>query len=199
MLRKILGEAKWKGLPMRLNSDWFQKQQVVVEAESTASGDSSGEEDSTAAPPTAPASETATEDDEQLPEPVVFIEDFRADLARLLNKEPEQLGRIRKVDGAPPKYSLVDVVVCITGQRADNAHRALNKVLRRIDRDVTHLVSYIPLLDSTDRRVQLTPVADIQTVLRVIMQLPCRNLGELKGAICEVFARFMGGDLSLIP
>ena len=30
------------------------------------------------------------------------------------------------------------------------------------------------------------------------MQLSCRNLGALKRKICDVFVRFMGGDLSLI-
>ena len=34
---------------------------------------------------------------------------------------------------------------------------------------------------------------------KVIMQLPCRGLGPLKQEICEVFSRFMGGDLTLIP
>ena len=67
------------------------------------------------------------------------------------------------------------------------------------DGDVTHLVGYIPLLDSTGQRKQRTPVADIQTVLRVIVQLPCRNLSELKRESCEVFSRFTGGDISLIP
>ena len=93
----------------------------------------------------------------------------------------------------------MDVVVCITGQRSDNAKRAFDDVLRT-DADITHLVSYVNLDDALGRRHQvLQPVADIQTVLRVIVQLPCRNLGALKSEICEVFSRFMGGDLSLIP
>ena len=45
------------------------------------------------------------------------------------------------------KYSLAGVVVCITGQRSDNAHRAFNDVLR-IDPDITHLVSDVNLVDS---------------------------------------------------
>ena len=45
-----------------------------------------------------------------------------------------------------------------------------------IDKDVRDLIPSIPLLDSTGRRKQMTPVADIQTVLRVIVQLPCRGL-----------------------
>ena len=84
----------------------------------------------------------------------------------------------------------MDVVVCITGQRPDHASRAFDQVLR-IDPDVTHLVSYIPLPDSSGQRKQRTPVAEIQTVLRVITQLPCKNLGPLKREICEVFSRFM--------
>jgi len=129
---------------------------------------------------------------------VVLIDDFRADLARLLQKDPEELGRIRKVEGSPPRYSLVDVMVCITGQRIDHAKRTLDEVLLR-DEDVTHQVGVIPLVDATGRRMQRTPVADIQTVLRVIIQLPCRGLGPLKREICEIFVRFMGGDLSLLP
>ena len=66
---------------------------------------------------------------------------------------------------------VVDVVVCITGQRPDNAHRAFDDVLR-IDPDITHGVSDVNLVDTRGRRHQvLTPVADIQTVLRVIVQL----------------------------
>ena len=65
------------------------------------------------------------------------------------------------------KYSLVDVVVCITGQRSDNAHRAFNDVLR-IHADITHLVGDVNLVDSLGRRHQAkSPVAEIQTVLRV--------------------------------
>ena len=122
-------------------------------------------------------------------EQVVFVEDFRADLAHLLKKEPEQLGRIRKVEGSPPKYSLVDVIVSITGQAAADAAKLLRRVTEG-DRDVRELIPYIPLLDSTGLRRQRTPVADIQTVLRVIVQLPCRGLGPLKREICEVFSRF---------
>ena len=77
--------------------------------------------------------------------------------------------------------------------------RALDQVLL-IDPDIVHLVDHVNLVDSLGRRHQAkSPVADIQTVLRVIVQLPCRGLGPLKREICEVFSRFMGGDLSLIP
>ena len=47
---------------------------------------------------------------------VEYVENFQADLARLLKKKPEQLGRICKVAGSPPQYSLVDIIVCIAGQ-----------------------------------------------------------------------------------
>ena len=50
-----------------------------------------------------------------------------------------------------------------------------------IDPDVVHLVDYILLLDSMGLRRQRTPMADIQTVLRVIIQLPCRGLGGALG------------------
>ena len=63
-------------------------------------------------------------------------------------------------------------------------------------------MSYVNLVDWVGRRhrgvhngpndkprKQRTPVADIQTVLRVIMQLSCRNLGALKREICEVYVR----------
>ena len=132
------------------------------------------------------------------PEQVVFVDDFRADLSRLLKKEPGQLGRVRKVEGSPPQYSLIDVIECITGQAATDAAKILRRVVEG-DKAVRELIPRIPLPDSTGLRRQCTPVADIQTVLRVIMQLPSRGLGQLKGQICEIFARFMGGDLSLIP
>jgi hypothetical protein len=131
-------------------------------------------------------------------EHVSFVDDFRTDLAHLLRKEPTTIGRVRKVEGSPPKYSLVDIVIAITGFQSEHANRSITYVTRA-DKDVIHLMDVISLPDSTGVRKQLTPVADIQTVLRIIIQLPCRNLGPLKREICEVFSRFMGGDLSLIP
>ena len=79
------------------------------------------------------------------------------------------MGASAKLRGA--KYSLLDVVVASTGQRSDNAHRAFDDVLRN-DPGITHLVSDVNLVDSLGRRHQvLQPVADMQTMLRVIVQL----------------------------
>ena len=54
---------------------------------------------------------------------------------------------------------------------------------------------------SSIRSVDVTRLCNpwLISVLRVIVQLPCRNLSALKREICEVFLQFMGGDLSLIP
>ena len=83
----------------------------------------------------------------------------------------------------------MDGVVCITGQRSDNAHRAFDDVLL-IDPDIVHLVDRVNLVDSLGRRHQAkSPVADIQTVLRVIVQLSCRNLSALKREASKVFPR----------
>ena len=55
---------------------------------------------------------------------------------------------------------------------------------------MVHFVDRVNLVDALGRRHQAkSPVADIQTVLRVIVQLPCKNLGPLKREICEVFSR----------
>ena len=62
-----------------------------------------------------------------------------------------------------------------SGQAASDAGHILRRVIA-IDKDARDLIPSIPLLDSTGRRKQMTPVADIQTVLRVIVQLPCRGL-----------------------
>ena len=93
-----------------------------------------------------PTSDAASKDENCV---YVYVDHFRADLACLLKKDPEQLGRVRKVEGT--KYSLVDVVVCITGQRSDHAKRAFDDVLL-IDPDITHLVGYVNLADSVGRR-----------------------------------------------
>ena len=54
-------------------------------------------------------------------------------------------------------------------------------------------MGHIPLLDSTGRRKQLTPVADIQTVLRIIVDVVVCMTGKLpqhtKHAIDEVIDR----------
>ncbi len=109
-------------------------------------------------------------------------------LARLLNKEVEGIGRIRKVDGSPPQYSMVDVIRSITGQSLANVKHTLDDVCRR-DIDVCDNMTNIPLNDSTGLQKQKT------TVLCV---LPCKKAFAVRRRASDVMARYLGGDLTMV-
>ena len=96
------------------------------------------------------------------PSPVVLVDGFRTDLARLLPKDPEQIGRIRRLEGAPPQYSLLDVIICITGQASRNATNTLKEAVQcdegmacnisHTPDDASAIIGHIPSSDSTGRR-----------------------------------------------
>ena len=96
------------------------------------------------------------------PAPVVIVDGFRTDLARLLPKDPEQIGRIRRLEGAPPQYSLLDVIICITGQASRNATNTLKEAVQcdegmacnisHTPDDASAIIGHIPSSDSTGRR-----------------------------------------------
>ena len=59
---------------------------------------------------------------------------------------------------------------CIAGQSLANAKHTIDDVCSR-DKEVCDNMTNIPLSDSTGIRKQKTAVADIQTVLRIIVQV----------------------------
>ena len=77
------------------------------------------------------------------------------------------------------RWADASVVVCISGKTPQNAKHAIDEIVNRRDRDVCQKITDVNLIDSRGRHnPALTPVADIQTVLRVVM---------LHFAICRAF------------
>ena len=66
------------------------------------------------------------------------------------------------------RWADASVVVCISGKTPQNAKHAIDEIVNRRDRDVCQKITDVNLIDSRGRRHQAkSPVADIQTVLRV--------------------------------
>ena len=84
-------------------------------------------------------------------------DDIPAQLAALLGKE---IVRIRKTDESPPRISVIDVAVVITGKDANNAARAVGVVKDRYP-EVTQNLSDFKFPGRGQRK---TPVANLHEV-----------------------------------
>ena len=103
------------------------------------------------------------------------------------------------MEGSSPLYAPLDVITCITGQESRDASKTLKEARRLGEREADN-IRLTRLRDSPGRlNRSRSPIADVKTILHIIINLPCRGLGPLKAQLRDVFCRFMGGDLSLIP
>ena len=82
-----------------------------------------------------------------------------------------RIGQIRKTDETPPRISVIDVVIVITGKNARNAARDVGFLKERYP-DVTQKLSDVKLVDSLGRRGE--EIGD--RIFRSLDVLLCRYL-----------------------
>ena len=118
-------------------------------------------------------------------------DDIPAQLAALLGKE---IVRIRKTDESPPRISVIDVAVVITGKDANNAARAVGVVKDRHP-EVTQNLSDFKFRGRGQRNTQ---VIDIQGAVELILLLPGRHAARVRRQAAELLCKWLGGDLAII-
>ena len=122
-------------------------------------------------------------------------DDAPTQLAALLGCE---VVRIRKTADVPPKVSLIDVAVLITGKASRNARRAVATVQERHP-DVAQHLSHVKLLDSRGRTApKATPVTDVKGMVEFILLLPGKQAARVRRQAAELLVRYLGGDLAII-
>ena len=98
-------------------------------------------------------------------------DDIKTQLANILGRPLARIGQIRKTDETPPRISVIDVVIVITGKNARNAARDVGFLKERYP-DVTQKLSHVKLVDSLGRRGE--EIGD--RIFRSLDVLLCRYL-----------------------
>ena len=115
-------------------------------------------------------------------------------LSDLLGRKVKQ---IRKTDEVPPRISVIDVTVVITGQDANNAAKVLNRVRERFS-DVTPFWSDVKFPDARGRKGQTaTPVACVRGIVETLMVLPGIHAANIRRQAAQLLVRYLGGQGSV--
>jgi len=125
-------------------------------------------------------------------------------LAAVLSKAPEDLIAIRTVGHTVRNQptpldirgaqSIIDVTMNITGLDSQNSAHAVQTLFGKFP-EVCAKVTHFQFEGQGQRD---TPVAQLATVVEIIMLLPGRMAALVRQKCAEVFVRYLGGDLSLI-
>ena len=106
--------------------------------------------------------------------------------------------RIRKTDEAPPRVSVIDVAVAVTGHDANYASQAVRNACEKYP-DVHEKIMDVKFPDVRGRKGQKnTPVVDVQGIVEIIMLLPGQQAACVRRQAAELLVRYLGGDLAII-
>ncbi len=106
-------------------------------------------------------------------------------LANVLVAEPEQILRIRKHGD---KFSLIDVTVLVTGNDARYAAKEIGILGLRYP-EVWNKIQHLKFAGPGQRE---TPVGDVYAAVDLIMLLPGKRAGLVRGEAARLFVRFYG-------
>ncbi len=118
-------------------------------------------------------------------------DDVPTQLSALLGKEVAQM---RMTDENPPRISVIDVAMAVTGGSQHDAARDL----RRLSDQHPEVGPNWPLYKFKGRRQRDTPVTDARGIVEVIMLLPGHQAARVRRQAAELLVRYLGGDLALV-
>ena len=118
-------------------------------------------------------------------------DDIPTQLAALLGRETF---RIRKTDETPPRVSIIDVVMAVTGGSQHDAARSL----RRLSDQYPEVGPNWSHLKFKGRGQRDTCVTDAKGIVEVIMLLPGQQAARVRRQAAELLCRYLGGDLALV-
>ena len=106
--------------------------------------------------------------------------------------------RIRKTDEAPPRVSVVDVAVAVTGHDANYASQAVRNICDKHP-DVHEKIMDVKFPDVRGRRGQKnTPVADAKGIVEIIMLLPGQQAARVRRQAAELLVGYLGGEVAIM-
>ena len=118
-------------------------------------------------------------------------DDIPTQLAALLGKETVQ---IRKTDEKPPRVSIIDVTMAVSGGSQHDAARTL----RRLSDQYPEVGPNWPHLKFKGRGQRDTPVTDAKGIVEIIMLLQGKQAARVRRLAAELLCRYLGGDLALV-
>ena len=117
--------------------------------------------------------------------------DVQAQLSKLLGRKVKQ---VRKTDEVPPRISVIDVAVVITGKDANHAAQDVGYVKDRHP-EVTQILGDFKFCGQGQKK---TPVTDLRGAVELTFLLPGRHAARVRRQAAELLCRYLGGDLSLV-
>ena len=102
--------------------------------------------------------------------------------------------RIRKTAEDPPRVAVYDVLQVVTGCSAHNCSNVFSRVSEAFPEVLTGCSNF----KFSGRGQRETPVAEVRTIVEIIMVLPGRAASQVRKAAADVMVRYLGGDPSLV-
>ena len=101
---------------------------------------------------------------------------------------------IRKTAEDPPRVAVYDVLQVVTGCSAHNCSNVFSRVSQAFPEVNTGCSNF----KFSGRGQRETPVAELRTIVEIIMVLPGRAASQVRKAAADVMVRYLGGDPSLV-
>ena len=102
--------------------------------------------------------------------------------------------QIRKTAEEPSRLSVIDAVALVTKQSHANAHNYWSRLLT-IHPELSTACSNFKFSGRGQRE---TPVAEVRTIVEVVMVLPGRAAAGVRKQAADILVRYLGGDASLV-
>ena len=112
-------------------------------------------------------------------------------LAALLGRGTVQ---IRKTNETPPRISIIDVAIAVTGKTHHDAAQDYPRLLNQYPEVGTNWFH----LKFPGRGQRDTPVVDVRGIVEIVMLLPGRHAARVRRQAAELLCRYLGGDLALV-
>lgn len=117
-------------------------------------------------------------------------DDIPAQLAALFGKDVVQ---IRKTDQTPPRVSLIDVAVAITGHDANYSSQAVRQVCDQYPEVHEKIMDF----KFKGRGQRNTPVIDVKGAIEFIFLLPGRHAARVRRQAAELLCRYLSCAIAL--
>ena len=102
--------------------------------------------------------------------------------------------QIRKTAEDPPRASVIDTIVVITGRSQANS----NHTWQRLSQSFPDSLSSVTNFKFSGPGQRPTPVADARTLVEIVMVLPGRTAAMHRRKAADIIVRYLGGDPSLV-
>ena len=102
--------------------------------------------------------------------------------------------QIRKTSEDPPRASVIDTIVVITGHSPTNSLHTWQRMSQSFP-EVSQSVTNFKFSGQGQRP---TPVADARTMVEIVMVLPGRTAAMHRRKAADIIVRYLGGDPSLV-